>query len=1174
MPLEDALALLPPDAKERPLKLAERPTDTTAAHRHAKPAFWSSKIHGVPRNAKPRRADTAIALRRPQKGAFAGGVSVARPIKPKPAGAALAKPANAALRKRVEDVTAELRRKVITEYTPFHEKESAILMRTFKAFDIENRRTVSAAAFQKVLAIFDIDADAKLCDAIFDKYGCDVQNRLPYDVFVRALFSSSYRLLAWTPIQQGIPFHSAGNALQRRDEEHFAGKIQQGNKRCITGVYTPHDWDGRAALARARRRPDAHLELEHVYGYAGNTKMANLKIDPQSSWLAPNIFFTSTREVVYFTAAVGVVLDWTEPSAPASPPPGAAASSRKGRPGRRADRGPAASAEELRQRFFQSHDDDVLCIALDESRNYCATGQKAPVKLRKGVQCSATVSVWDVHSMQELMELEHKAIAATDDQPASGPMAGVQAVSFNEDGTLLLSVCCNLLHTLHVWNWRKRQLLFVQNTRQGTPPSVWGVKWNPVELAGRPFPQRNKVCDFATWGVKHITFWETRYPNSPGKHAWAAGNGGFLGGDKEQGVTYEIQDVMCAEFLPGGEIITGMQSGDIYLWRESVKPADQSTVMRVDEATDGDGKAVKVEVPWDKPRTLAADEGGPILHVVWKFTVAAGPSKQVRPHKHNCMVLKLRSNGTELFSAGGEGQVKVWTVAPNATKAGGVLTCVGDFEVRSPFKHASKPLIKALDSFPSSDEIVIGTDKCDVWKVTLKRSGGRLVQTAGKNGAKVIDTEAIILVKGHADEVKGLDAHPTKEGLFATACRSDRVYLWDSTTRLELGMGELNVPSSSNEAVACAFSADGERLAVGTYDGAVVVFDLAKFAGGTLKLLRNDKGTLPLHDRSREISELKYSPNNKMLAVAGHDTMIEIFNTVGDAYTRLARCGGHSATVAHLDWSIDCRVLQSNCNARELLYWDVWWGYDDPADGEQPKRRVGMQCIDDQRDTRWATWSCNIGFEVMGIYPEGYATDDINMTARSRDGRYLAAADDRGGVILYNHPAVVDDGPHFWYSGHSSHVTNVKWLSEGDDVAPVIVSAGGFDRALFQWRVVEDVPPEKKPKKKALDEEPEVETAVPPALKGSAAAGEGAAAPPSPAADAASSSAKGAGVELRSASFLQQQSELSSQKATIQKQDDEIKALMGRLAELERSVKAGEVAKSAAGAAPSEPSNA
>lgn len=81
-------------------------------------------------------------------------------------------------------------------------------------------------------------------------------------------------------------------------------------------------------------------------------------------------------QVAYFTASVGVVLNW---------------------------KGEKDEDTIPQQRFFQSHDDDILCIAVDESRNYCATGQKSPLKRARGVQSTPTVSVWDLTSMQELL---------------------------------------------------------------------------------------------------------------------------------------------------------------------------------------------------------------------------------------------------------------------------------------------------------------------------------------------------------------------------------------------------------------------------------------------------------------------------------------------------------------------------------------------------------------------------------------------------------------------------------------------------------------------------------------------------------------------------------------------------------------------------------------------------
>lgn len=68
----------------------------------------------------------------------------------------------------------------------------------------------------------------------------------------------------------------------------------------------------------------------------------------------------------------------------------------------------------------------------------------------------------------------------------------------------------------------------------------------------------------------------------------------------------------------------------------------------------------------------------------------------------------------------------------------------------------------------------------------------------------------------------------------------------------------------------------------------------------------------------------------------------------------------------------------------------------------------------------------------------------------------MACADDRGGVLLFNYPAVVESQPYDYYPGHSSHVANVKWLLSGETL--YLISAGGHDRSLFQWRFVRDEP--------------------------------------------------------------------------------------------------------------------
>ena len=140
------------------------------------------------------------------------------------------------------------------------------------------------------------------------------------------------------------------------------------------------------------------------------------------------------------------------------------------------------------------------------------------------------------------------------------------------------------------------------------------------------------------------------------------------------------------------------------------------------------------------------------------------------------------------------------------------------------------------------------------------------------------------------------------------------------------------------------------------------------------------------------------------------------------------------------------------------------------------------------RDERWDTQTCTLGFTVMGIWPKSKpgerAADGTDINAcdrgpvpgrdalgRRNKGELLVTVDDNGKVKLFNYPCVVKHAPYRrmdWrdrpglarkpaglcvgYVGHSSHVVNVRFANDGANV----ISVGGFDRAVFQWKVDED----------------------------------------------------------------------------------------------------------------------
>ena len=66
---------------------------------------------------------------------------------------------------------------------------------------------------------------------------------------------------------------------------------------------------------------------------------------------------------------------------------------------------------------------------------------------------------------------------------------------------------------------------------------------------------------------------------------------------------------------------------------------------------------------------------------------------------------------------------------------------------------------------------------------------------------------------------------------------------------------------------------------------------------------------------------------------------------------------GHSSFVTHIDWSADSEFLQSNSGDYELLFWNA-------------KTCKQVTSATTMRDTDWATFTCVLGFPVVGEYQE------------------------------------------------------------------------------------------------------------------------------------------------------------------------------------------------------------
>jgi microtubule-associated protein-like 6 len=88
----------------------------------------------------------------------------------------------------------------------------------------------------------------------------------------------------------------------------------------------------------------------------------------------------------------------------------------------------------------------------------------------------------------------------------------------------------------------------------------------------------------------------------------------------------------------------------------------------------------------------------------------------------------------------------------------------------------------------------------------------------------------------------------------------------------------------------------------------------------------------------------------------------------------------------------------------------------------------------------------------MGIWPPCTDGTDIKAVDVFKDKSLVVTGADSGQVALFNYPCVVKNAPSRSYGGHSSFVTNVRFLYGGSDDL-TIISLGGRDRTVFIWRV-------------------------------------------------------------------------------------------------------------------------
>jgi len=398
------------------------------------------------------------------------------------------------------------------------------------------------------------------------------------------------------------------------------------------------------------------------------------------------------------------------------------------------------------------------------------------------------------------------------------------------------------------------------------------------------------------------------------------------------------------------------------------------------------------------------------------------PLLRFQAHRDMVGALCLGSVENQLLTSSWDGTIKQWQYDPQNVKMmekdsrSNLVIPDSDFQF--------KPRAMCFD--PKSNSLFVGSKTNQIAKYSF-------------DGPKFE-----LIVDGHDGQVWGLATHPS-ESIYVTGGYDNVLKLWDANSFKLIDTYEFEIADDDDpeQVTHCAWSDDGRYVAVGTESSKIFLFlyenENLVLAHTHVIQKKSNKAAL------EQVAYVRFSPDSGFIAVAHMDSQGYILGIEGAAEkVSLNHWPGMSMPAAptNLQWSADGTWVKFLTRDYEVCHFNL--DYDSQKCHFNP-------VIPDPDEVLWAGDPLIAGWDVEGLYQPGWDGTDLNDASVSPDGKYIASGDDFGCVRLHNYPAIIPEANRK-YLGHSSFVVGIEFTREDHK----LITCGGNDMAIFQWRLVGD----------------------------------------------------------------------------------------------------------------------